>query len=259
MADEHAPPPPGTSSEDAPEARVNNADAKRYWESISADDHGMLGGFAFVSRADLRGSRTFLAKLGIGRTGGRGLRRVARALEGGAGIGRVTEGLLLDVADEVDVIEPVAKFTAALAGKPGVRRIFNTGLEGWAPEADSVDGGAAPGLPVYDLVWTQWCTGYLNDDQFVAYLRRCRTVLAPGTGLVVVKENLTTTGVDDFDAQDSSVTRSETSFQTIFAKAGFRLVRSELQRGFPPEAELLPVKMYALKAIEKAEGAQETR
>lgn len=197
--------PPDVSVDATPEARVNNADAKRYWEAISADDDGMLGGFAFVSRADLRGSRTFLAKLGIGSKPG--LRRVARALEGGAGIGRITEGMLLDIADEVDVIEPVAKFTEALAGKPGVRRIFNVGLEGWSPDADSTDGGLGAGLPVYGLVWTQWCTGYLNDDQFVEYLRRCRTVLEPGTGVVVIKENLTNTGIDDFDTQDSSVTR----------------------------------------------------
>ncbi len=48
----------------------------------------------------------------------------------------------------------------------------------------------------------------------------------------------------------SPYSRSEGSFREIFDKAGFRLVRSELQRGFPPEAELLPVKMYALKAKE---------
>ncbi|CAK7205987.1 hypothetical protein SEUCBS139899_008770 [Sporothrix eucalyptigena] len=237
------------SSTAAPEARVNNADAKKYWEAVSADDDGMLGGFAYVSRADLRGSRSFLAKLGIGSKPG--LRRITRALEGGAGIGRITEGMLLDIAEEVDIIEPVEKFTQALAIKPGVRRIFNVGLEGWVPESDDTDGGeGGAALPMYGLVWTQWCTGYLNDEQFIEYLRRCRTVLEPGTGVVVIKENLTTTGVDDFDAQDSSVTRSENSFQKIFSAAGFRLVRSELQRGFPPEAELLPVKMYALKAKE---------
>jgi protein N-terminal methyltransferase len=36
--------------------------------------------------------------------------------------------LLLDVADQVDVIEPVEKFTAGLQGKPGVRNIYNVGL-----------------------------------------------------------------------------------------------------------------------------------
>ncbi len=123
-------------------------------------------------------------------------------------IGRITEGLLLDVAEEVDVIEPVAKFTAALQGKLGVRHIYNVGLEGWQPEPDAPAGGAdTPSARYYGLVWTQWCTGYLSDEQFVGYLERCRSVLEPGVGLVVIKENLTTTGVDDFDSQDSSVTR----------------------------------------------------
>lgn len=116
--------------------------------------------------------------------------------------------MLLDIADEVDVIEPVVKFTEALAGKPGVRRVYNVGLEGWTPDGgDGGDDEDDNALPVYGLVWTQWCTGYLNDEQFVEYLRRCRSVLEPGVGVIVIKENLTTSGIDDFDSQDSSVTR----------------------------------------------------
>ncbi|OAA63423.1 DUF858 domain containing protein [Niveomyces insectorum RCEF 264] len=241
---------PQQASNDAarPNDRINTDESRRYWEAVSADDNGMLGGFPFVSRADLRGSRTFLAKLGIGSKPG--LRRIGRALEGGAGIGRVTEGLLLDIAEEVDVIEPVAKFTSALKERLGVRNVYNVGLEDWTPEV-SQDGRDGAGVR-YGLVWNQWCTGYLKDEQLVAYLRRCGSVLEPGVGLLVVKENLTTTGMDDFDSVDSSVTRSESSFLDLFAKAGFRLVRSELQRGFPPEADLLPVKMYALKPKESA-------
>lgn len=112
-------------------------------------------------------------------------------------IGRVTEGLLLGVADEVDVIEPFAKFTAALQGKPGVRHIFNVGLEDWQP---------GEGV-CYDLIWTQWCVGHLNDEQLVAYLKRCSKALSPDGGLIVVKENLSTSGCDYFDEVDKSVTR----------------------------------------------------
>ena len=71
------------------EAPVNNAVGKKYWEGVEADVNGMLGGvpmvggFAYVSKVDLQGSRSFLAKLGIGSKNGR--RRVATALEGGAG------------------------------------------------------------------------------------------------------------------------------------------------------------------------------
>jgi protein N-terminal methyltransferase len=56
---------------------------RKYWEGVTADVNGMLGGFPQVSRVDLRGSRNFLAKFGIGSKPGQ--RMVASALEGGAG------------------------------------------------------------------------------------------------------------------------------------------------------------------------------
>ena len=112
-------------------------------------------------------------------------------------IGRVTEGVLLHVAKEVDVVEPMAKFTAALQGKKGVRSIFNVGLEEWRPaEGDQ-----------YDLVWAQWCVGHLTDEELVAFLQRCQAVLRPVDGVIVLKENLSTQGADLFDDLDSSVTR----------------------------------------------------
>lgn len=112
-------------------------------------------------------------------------------------IGRVTEGLLLQVAEQVDVIEPVAKFTTTLEGKPGVGNISNVGLEGWQP---------ANGV-VYDLIWIQWCVGYVADKSLVQFLERCKSVLNPDGGFIVVKENISTSGVDTFDDVDHSVTR----------------------------------------------------
>lgn len=112
-------------------------------------------------------------------------------------IGRITEGLLLDVAEQVDVVEPMAKFTSKLKARRGVRNIFNVGLEEWQPPA-----GVA-----YDLIWNQWCLGHLTDEQLVQYLRRCGDVLREESGLIVVKENLSTSGIDLFDDLDSCVTR----------------------------------------------------
>lgn len=124
-------------------------------------------------------------------------RRVGSGV-GGSSIGRVTEGLLLDgIAEQVDVVEPIAKFTAALQGKAGVRRIFNMGLEDWQPaEGDQ-----------YDLIWVQWCAGHLNDKQLVRFLERCKSALNPDHGVIVLKENNSTSGEDEFDDMDSSVTR----------------------------------------------------
>lgn len=113
-------------------------------------------------------------------------------------IGRVTEGLLLRIAENVDIVEPVSKFTDRLKATTGVRTIFNVGLEDWQP----------PEGIEYDLIWTQWCLGHLTDSQLVDYLQLCKTVLKPDTGVIVIKENLSTGSVDMFDNEDSSVTRS---------------------------------------------------
>ena len=101
------------------------------------------------------------------------------------------------MADHVDVIEPVAKFAVALQAKAGVRNTFTLGLEEWQPE-DGIR---------YDLIWMQWCVGYLTDEELVRYLQRCREALDPSAGVIVVKENTSTSGRDLFDDTDSSVTR----------------------------------------------------
>lgn len=103
----------------------------------------------------------------------------------------------MQVAQEVDVVEPIAKFTQNLATKTGVRQVFNIGLEEWEPRENDK----------YDLVWNQWCLGHLTDDQLVRYLERCKQVLTPRDGLIVVKENITSGFVEVFDEQDSAVTR----------------------------------------------------
>lgn len=113
-------------------------------------------------------------------------------------IGRITRGLLLDVAKQVDVVEPIVKFTESLHGVAGIGDIANVGLEQWYPKPDCH----------YNLIWIQWCVGHLKDDELVELLMRCRDCLS-SDGVIVIKENLSTTATDVFDETDSSVTRSE--------------------------------------------------
>ena len=84
-----------------------------------------------------------------------------------------------------------------LEGRSGVRTIHHMGLEEWKPTEGVT----------YDLVWTQWCVGHLSDEQLVEYLRLCMTVLEPENGVIVIKENLSTTGRNEFDDEDKCVTR----------------------------------------------------
>ena len=79
----------GSEAAPAADSQIRREDSLTYWNSVKADDNGMLGGvpsvagFGSISRIDLQGSRTFLARLGIGVKHGR--QDVQNALEAGAG------------------------------------------------------------------------------------------------------------------------------------------------------------------------------
>ena len=141
-----------------------------------------------------------------------------------------------------DIVEPVQKFTdaissgsdfAALRAAGRIGQIHNVGLEAWDPE---------PGA--YDLIWHQWCLGQLTDEELVAYLKRAKKGLAEG-GYIVAKENVAGGDVDDFDEQDSAVTRALGRWRRLFERAGCKIEMEEMQRGFP--RGLFVVKTWALR------------
>ncbi len=108
---------------------------------------------------------------------------------------------MLGIAETVDVVEPIAKFSDALKGKDGVGRIWNVGLEDWDFGGDDVHESMK-----YDLIWNQWCLGHLTDAQLIEYLKKCGKAIVAG-GWIIVKENMSTMNEDYFDETDSSVTR----------------------------------------------------
>lgn len=241
--------PPTSTSVDS---SISSADAIAYWTSTTADVNGMLGGYPQVSRIDIQGSSNFLAKLrklDQSSTTKESKPIFKRAVDCGAGIGRITLHLLVHHAKVIDIVEPVKKFTDALevavqkgipAPAPGsLGKIYNVGLEDFDPTTVN-DGG-------YDLIWNQWCVGQLTDAQLISYLQRCASALQKPHGWIIVKENMSSSpvGEDVFDDTDSSVTRSDASFRKIFEKAGLVLKLTEVQRGFPKE--LFPVRSYALR------------
>ena len=136
------------------------------------------------------------------------------------------------MAQFCDVVRKGEEF-AAFRGK-----VWEVGLEDWVPDADRR----------YQVIWNQWCLGQLTDGQLVAYLERAKGWITAG-GWIIVKENLSNhpTGLDIFDETDSSVTRTKDKFEDIFAKAGLKVVKTELQRGFPKE--LYPVRIWGLQPV----------
>lgn len=138
----------------------------------------------------------------------------------------------------VDVVEPIEKFAqqakvAKMSDKSVVGDVDTTGLEDWRPEAR------------YDLIWNKWCLGHLTDQQLVVSLRRYEETVTVDEW-IVIKENMSMdlNGEDVYDELNSSVTRTNEKFQQLFKEVDARLVKTEVQKGYPND--LYPVRFRAL-------------
>jgi len=145
-----------------------------YWAATEPTNDGVLGGYGRVHDADVADSLAFVAPLLASRP--------KRALDVGAGIGRVTGGLLLGLCDSIDLLEECGPFLSqarALLAHAGDRvQFFCVSMQDFSPEAGA-----------YDLIWVQWCVGSLSDADLIAFLSRCKAGLEPG-GLIVIKDNV---------------------------------------------------------------------
>jgi len=224
---------------------------KSYWEEIEPTIDGMLGGFTQITSVDIKASNRFLSNYfetidkknellnkekKINKS-----EESTRALDCGSGIGRVSKHLLLKYFDFVDLLEQNNNFlkeTKNYFGEQNYKRIgnlINSGLQDFNPE---------PNIK-YDCIWCQWVTGHLTDEDFKTFLMKCRTALKQPNGVIVVKDNTTSSDECDADTKDSSVTRPNWLFLEIFSKAGLTLLAERRQYKMPKG--LYPVKMFALK------------
>ncbi|CAG9784466.1 unnamed protein product [Diatraea saccharalis] len=200
---------------------ISYAKALEYWSEIPPTVDGVLGGFGFISELDINGSKLFLESL----LSSENAPGCSLALDCGAGIGRITKDLLIHHFEAVDVVEPDLKFINSIRefvgdGQLKIRRLYNVGLQEFIPENK------------YDIIWNQWVLGYLTDEDLVSYLIRCRDALAP-SGVIVVKENVTSTGKTEKDETDSSITRSLKQFIKIFKSASLKRIKQCKQTNFP--------------------------
>ncbi len=117
---------------------------------------------------DIDGSSKFLKGLFKIDDGGRGGPGNRRALDCGAGIGRITKHLLQRHFGQVDLVEQNQKFLDQANKYLGpqvvkkVGRLFCSGLQDFEPEKGA-----------YDLIWCQWVLGHLTEPDLEAFFRRC--------------------------------------------------------------------------------------
>ena len=225
------------------EAEWYESTLKHWTTAVSSEsDDGVLGGFGSIDAVDVEGSLKFLAEW---HGDGTVLPRPGTcALDCGAGIGRVSEGVLLKAFEKVRLVEVSANLLARAEEKlgashaPGRCEFVAASLREYEPAAGSVD-----------VAWVQWILGHLTDNDVLRLLQRCRTALRPG-GAVIVKENNAVPsaceqrGIYTLDEPNANVIRSHGHHLTLFKLAGLKVVRFKVQEGFPDE--LHAVRMYLL-------------
>ncbi|XP_012534562.1 N-terminal Xaa-Pro-Lys N-methyltransferase 1 [Monomorium pharaonis] len=208
--------------------------AAKYWDRIPPTLDGMLGGFGFISQTDIKGSTLFLKSLfQLENPPSRTF-----ALDCGAGIGRITKNLLLKFFKHIDLVEQNSKFLEEAkislencSSKIG--QYYPIGLQNFCPMVNK-----------YDLIWCQWVLGHLKDDDLIEFFRKCSLGLK-ANGVLVVKENITTSNNMEIDKEDSSVTRPMKSLRALFERADLICIKEQQQTKFPPG--LYPVYMFALR------------
>ncbi|XP_045471270.1 N-terminal Xaa-Pro-Lys N-methyltransferase 1-B-like [Harmonia axyridis] len=209
--------------------------AQEYWAEIPATVDGMLGGFSSISQKDINASKLLLKQLfRSNNPPGNDY-----ALDCGAGIGRVTKHLLIDSFNKVDLVEQNGNFlnkAKAYIGSQADEKIgnlYSTGLQSFEPDERK-----------YDVIWMQWVLGHLTDPDLMICLSKCKKALRPN-GVIVVKENITSSGSEEWDKNDSSFTRPMHLLKQIFKFSGLHCCKQLKQQDFPKS--LYPVYMFVLK------------
>ncbi|CAL1269384.1 unnamed protein product [Larinioides sclopetarius] len=216
------------------------AKGKSYWENVPATIDGMLGGHSNVFKADIQASSRFINNFLQDKTRPLG---TDYALDCGSGIGRITKHFLLKFFKSVDMVEQNKNFLDASNAyldedASRVLRKFNsvdaclTGLQDFVPDENC-----------YDVIWIQWVIGYLADDDFISFLKRCKKGLKEN-GIVVIKDNISSCDTD-VDHEDGSVTRPRQDILDVVSEAGLELLAERKQYKFPKG--LYEVRMFALR------------
>ena len=168
-------------------------------------------------------------------------RKARHSLDAGAGIGRITKNLLLSFSESVDLLEQNEAFLIksiefiGLEERPRIGKLIASSLQSFTATTDYT----------YDIIWVQWVTGYLSDEELVAFFVKCASSLTPNNGLIFVKDNVTSrTDFIDADMNDSSVTRPKHLLESSFAAANLNILQVRKQVKFP--RGLYPVYMWVL-------------
>ena len=200
---------------------------RRYWADVEPTINGVLGGMEHVHDCDIQESRNFLESLPrVGRE---------RALDCGAGIGRISKNLLCPMFRVTDVMERSQHMLAAAKAALPPESVGEF-------IAESMEEAVLRNT--YDVIVLQWVAAYLKDEDLVSFLSRCKDALKTN-GIVYIKDNVASDNHLFINEEDFSRIRPDSHYKLIFRESGMTCVKEARQQRWP--RDLCQARMYALQ------------
>ena len=211
----------------------------KYWASKEPTLNSVLGGYEESHLPDIKCSCELLNGLILSKQ-----LNPQKALDCATGIGRVTENVLLNFINEIDLVDNNEKFIDKCKNK------FN--LNNKVKDIYLSDLQIFKFKKKYDLIWIQWCLENLEDDDLDIFLNECYSHLNDG-GKIIVKENLCDIDDDEKGENDYAFGYSEVDFSkqrpdafyiNLFMKNKFKINLHFLNPNWPEN--MVPVCIYVL-------------
>ena len=149
---------------------------KNHWKVQESSIKGVLNGFEDLNKPDIEFSIKLLNYLKEKKI----IKNNKKALDCASGIGRVTELVLVNFYDKIDLFEQEDNFINKMKDK-----FFNNNQIGLI-EKNTLQNFKFDCN--YDLIWIQWCLENLNKNDIIVFLLKCKNNLSKNK-LIIIKEN----------------------------------------------------------------------
>jgi protein N-terminal methyltransferase len=145
-----------------------------------------------------------------------------RAIDVGAGIGRITFNSLYDNFENIDMVEAsnnflqIAKNIEKEKSDNKIKNFYNSTIEDFKF------------LYNYDLIIVQWVLEYVSYNDLISFFTRAKLHLQPN-GIIIVKENINIYNDNDICIEEEgSLIRPYKTYEEIFSKSGLNVDFSEM-------------------------------
>ena len=171
-------------------------------------------------------------------------------LDCAAGIGRVTEYVLSNFFNEIDLFEKDEKFVnktkEIFKNNKKVKNIICSGIENFEFKRK------------YDLIWIQWTLENIEDYDLIPFLKKCKDNLNDN-GIIIIKENYYFSIEDESDnndehnknfeysKEDFSKQRLDSFYINLFVNNGFKIIHHFINPNWPEN--IMPLIVYVLEKL----------